>query len=96
MKQASQLFAAIFILGAASIPAAIEARGLRDLVRDQRIQTYSVTRKSQDVYESTDGYLILTKYCYEYIYYSDVFFSGGKMYVVDSGETCDVDKIYRK
>jgi hypothetical protein len=72
------------------------AGSLRDLVRDNNIQTHSVTRKGQDIYESVDGYLITTKYCYEYIYYQDVFFSGGKMYIVDSGNSCQVDKIYRK
>lgn len=84
------------ILWACAFPSSLEAGSLRDLVRDQRIKTYSVTRKAQDVYESTDGYLIITQHCYEYIYYSDVFFSGDKMYVIDTGETCAVDKIYRK
>lgn len=84
---------AIFL---AAIPTVVVAESLRDLVREQRIPTYSVTRKAQDVYESSDGYLVLTRYCYEYIYYSDVFFSGGKMYVVDTGKTCAVEKIYRK
>lgn len=90
------LFFTLLLLSGLGLSQNVEARSLRDLIRDQRIQTHPVTRKAQDVYESTGGYLILTRYCYEYIYYSDVFFSDGKMYIVDSGATCKVDKIYQK
>lgn len=87
--------AALALMLAAVLPAPANADSLRDLVREQRIQTYTASRKAQDVYETRDGYLILTHYCYEYVYYADVFFSGGKIYFVDSGNSCQVEKIYR-
>jgi hypothetical protein len=62
-----------------------------------------VTRKSQDFYEVVgQGMYIKTRYCYEYVYYSDVILKvdspygytvGEIIFVNDGGGKCDIEKI---
>jgi hypothetical protein len=65
----------------------------------------SVTRKSQDFYEVVGrGIYIKTRYCYEYVYYSDAILKidspygynvGEIIFVNDGGGKCDVEKLLR-
>jgi hypothetical protein len=64
-----------------------------------------VTRKSDDLYEVVgQGIYIKTRYCYEYVYYSDVIVKidspygytvGGMIFVDDGGGKCDIEKLLR-
>jgi hypothetical protein len=64
-----------------------------------------VTRKSQDFYEVVgQGIYIKTRYCYEYVYYSDAILKidspygynvGEIIFVEDGGGKCDIEKLLR-
>jgi hypothetical protein len=64
-----------------------------------------VTRKSQDFYEvAGQGIYIKTRYCYEYVYYSDAIVKidspygytvGEIIFVNDGGSKCDIEKVLR-
>jgi hypothetical protein len=64
-----------------------------------------VTRKSQDFYEVVgQGIYIKTRYCYEYVYYSDAILKidspygysvGEIIFVSDGGGKCEIEKLLR-
>jgi hypothetical protein len=64
-----------------------------------------VTRKAQDLYEVVgQSIYVKTRYCYEYVYYSDAIlkidssagYSVGEIVFVDaSGSKCDIEKLLR-
>ena len=54
-----------------------------------------------DAYSTMDGKLFVTPYCYEYVYYEDSIFrsngyGGGRLIFLDSGETCEVERVLQK
>ena len=51
-----------------------------------------------DSYSTLDGFLLITPYCYQYVYFEDAIFrsdgyGGGRLIFIDSGETCDVEQV---
>jgi hypothetical protein len=64
-----------------------------------------VTRKSQDLYEVTgQGIYVKTRFCYEYVYYSEAILKidapagytiGEIIFVGSGGNKCDIEKLLR-
>ncbi|QWG21551.1 hypothetical protein KMZ93_16240 [Bradyrhizobium sediminis] len=65
----------------------------------------SVTRKSQDLYEVVgQNTYVKTRYCYEYVYYSDAILKidapsgytvGEIIFVGNGGNKCEIEKLLR-
>jgi hypothetical protein len=79
-----------------SSPGLASGEAAKELVRQFRIPTYSVTRKDDDLYEALEGYIIRTRYCYVYVYYTDAVITDDKIIFVDDDEVCDIEGIYRR
>lgn len=62
--------------------------------------TVTVTRIDKDIYKTTTGFIIITKYCYEYSYSDDAILKFEKYgydnkLIFDHG-TCEVDKVLKQ
>ncbi|OSZ76736.1 hypothetical protein [Hydrogenophaga sp. IBVHS1] len=60
----------------------------------------NVRRVDQDLYKTSEGFFIQTKYCYEYTYGDDAVlryerYSYDNKLIFDSGTTCEVAKVFR-
>jgi hypothetical protein len=59
-----------------------------------------VTRTDSNLYETTDGRLIKTRYCYVYAYSQKAVVTRYTLYFLDyndeAEDQCDIDKIYRE
>ena len=66
------------------------------LVEELGITIYTATREADGIYETTEGYVVRTRYCYEYVYYETVVITNRKIIFVDSDAVCDIEAIYRK
>ena len=60
----------------------------------------SVRRIDKDLYKTDEGVYIQTRYCYEYAYGDDAVlkydrYAYDNKLIFDSGETCDVEKVFR-
>jgi len=60
-----------------------------------------VTRVSQDLYKTAEGFFIKTRYCYEYSFGEDAIlkwdgpgYAGSELIFVNGGK-CDVDRVLR-
>ena len=78
-----------------SSPAIASGEAAEALVRAFGIPTYTASRKDQDVYELLEGYVVRTRYCYEYVYFEDVVVKDDKIIFIESDAVCDVAGIYR-
>ena len=65
-------------------------------------EMYKVTVKriDQDLYKTSEGIYIQTKYCYEYTYGDDAVlkyedYSYDNKLIFDSGTSCDVEKVFK-
>lgn len=79
-----------------STPAFASGEAAKALVRAFKIDTYTASRQDQDVYELMEGYVVRTRYCYEFVYFEDVVLTDNKIIFVESDSVCDVAGIYRK
>jgi hypothetical protein len=93
-KQIAAVLSACLI--AFPLPAFAAGPAIRALVQEFRIPTYTATRKSDNVYEILEGYVVITQYCYAYTYGSTVVVTQSKIIFIDENEVCDVKGVYRK
>ena len=84
------------VLMLVSSPAVASGEAAKALVRAFNIDTYTASREDQDIYELLEGYVVRTRYCYEYVYFEDVVVTDDKIIFLDSDAVCDVAGIYRK
>lgn len=83
-------------LSLVSSPAFASGEAAKALVREFNIDTYTASREDDDLYELVEGYIVRTRYCYEYVYFEDVVVTDDKIIFVASDAVCDVAGIYRK
>ncbi len=62
--------------------------------------TVNVRRIDKDLYKTSEGVYIQTKYCYEYTYGDDAVlkyepYGYDNKLIFDSGEVCDVEKVFK-
>jgi hypothetical protein len=76
--------------------AVASSQAAKELVNQFKITTYTATRKDSDFYELTEGFVVKTKYCYVYGYYTPVVIVNDKLIFIDEDQVCDIEGIYRK
>ena len=60
----------------------------------------TVTRQDSNRYTTGTGHLIVTRYCYMYVYYEEAILDwsgyGGELHFLESDDSCDVDEVLGK